>query len=372
VSNTRHEVSATMANPTLDLRPISAQITLDEAWSPYARATLTCPIPPGTLITQIDPRQGDRVTIVVKRTNVQTQAVQTRTFDLGLRGSTIDYLNGTMTLDLAGDELRLQDFLRYETVYATLNPPFTGSLVTLVNWGLGIVFPGVTLAMGAIEASIDANKIVFKAGDSMWGLLDPFVRGAGLRLWCDEARIWHLDAPSTGAGGNFTIPGVTMMNHTLTREPWADAVVIENTWTDATGAIWTVAQSAYTSAAGGPTKGFILRNAASTVPSVAAAVQLYYRMQGRGRDLTAKAVSDYTVTPGRGVAMNVPNASYTGMVSSVSWDFPSDEMTITTRDRPAVLRAGDVLTALDTTYTPNPTDPPATAGPGAQPKELEP
>jgi hypothetical protein len=366
VSITRHEISATMTTPVVDLKPISASVTLDEAWSPYARATLVCPIPgPPVLLTQIDPRQNDRVTIVLKRTDVQTLAVQTRTFNLGLRERIIDYVDGTMTLQLSGDELLLQDFLRYQNVDAALTPPATSSLKALVNWGLNTAIPGASLTAGSSDATIEPTRILFKLGDPMWGMLDGFVRGSALRLWCDEARTWRLGPPLVAAGTITLTP--TVLNSTLTREPWADAVVIENTWTDSFGDIYTVAISAYIATPPGPpTKGFILRNASATIPTSAAALALFNRMYGRGGTLTVQAVSDYTVTPGVVLNyMNVPQTPANAMVSSVTWELPSDEMTITTRDKPTTtLRAGqDVLTCLDTTYTPDPTDPPVTAGP---------
>jgi hypothetical protein len=369
-----YEMAATTA---LDLHPEAARITLDESWSPYAVASITCPIPPTDALAKIDPRVMNRVRLLLTQADVESRTAayltttyagktaayltttyagktaawlsdlfgdqynatidlsrnQRRTMDLMLRTRTLDYVSGTMTLELTSDEMLLQDFARPESSTSMFTPPGTTSMRALVNWGLKFI--NATLEPGPADALIDPATFIWNLGEQLWSFLDAFIRTNNLRLWCDEQRRWYLTPPQTGASGTANIGAVTQLRDTLSRDDdgYGDATVIVYQWVDGAGLTQRAYGNYYLSTMQYP-KMFVQRfDSPNTGVTGSPASALRDRTITRGRAVGLDAVSDYRVTPGQAAVVATPVATVTGaMVSAVTWQWPDDEMTIRTRD----------------------------------------
>lgn len=170
-------------------------------------------------------------------------------------------------------------------------------------------------------------------GQSLFDFLQPLINAAGLRLFCDENRVWRLVRPE-----EYEVPGyvVAQTGHNaiegtdaITRndDTWADAVVVKYTWTDADG----VSHSAYDAA--GPDDGkTITREVEREYTGPGAAASILASFAGRGRTQSVTVVGQYLATPGMDVTVNLPGTlTQTGTVRAVELDLGSGINRIETR-----------------------------------------
>lgn len=330
----KHEITAIMAGQPLPLDILSATITLDETWAPYIQASMVCKIPSATVLAALNPRQANRVTIVISSDsgpyNTGTPVATSRTLNLGLRSRTIDRRAGTMDLSFASDEALLQDNKFIATGPSTSAATSARAIVSLQ---LSTSLPA-PLTFAAGDDGVVAAGAIQNPGVSAWDYLLPLVQKAGLRLWCDETRTWQLRTAGTTAGSTPYIldarTNVTQVTDQISRDSveWFDAVMLTYQWTDA-GNVQRVAYDQATSV--GWTKAIAITYL-NPSPGVGAAAAMLTRATARGNPINATALSDYSMTPGRPIALAQVNAStLIGTIQSVSWSFPGDEMIIKSR-----------------------------------------
>jgi hypothetical protein len=254
-----------------------------------------------------------------------------RRLDLTLRTRSIDINAATMTLELSSDEALLQDLALVSML------PFAPGILDLRLIVQGILARiGDYLNDGNTTATIPADAAIWLPGVSAWNYLQPLIQAAGLRLYCDERRNWHL------VDATYIVPGsvdlrsintITAAADTISRDEnlWYDAVVI--TYTSINDLGETVIDYD-TAAVDGYSKVFAL--AYDTVyPGPGAAAAVLARALTRGRLTEVTAVSSYSVTPGQAATIVLdafPNQD--AFVSAVAWSFPGDEMTVSTRQTP--------------------------------------
>lgn len=386
----------------LALQIIDASVTLDEGWSPYAQASITCWTPDAATLDKLDPRLSPRVVLTLTqgfgtsltfadfnarwagKTVAQFNAfyagktiaefnagllmpwdgVSYRepvklTLDLSIRSRTVDHENGTVTFSLTSDEAILQDFALVAT-----NPadPATTSVRSAIFYALAKI--GVSSLAGTLDATVDAAATVWQPGVSAWDYVAPLVQKAGFRLWCDGGRVWRLTKGYTADGQvNLSAEtGVKRATDTVSREAeWFDSVVITYKWNDTAG----VSHVAYDTAGAPGTKALAINYDATVFPGAGAATGVLERAQGRGRVLDVEALSNYDTAPGIALSITLPNTPIqTGVVSAVTWQFPADTMTVKSRGlidtsasswqlTPAGRRWQDVATGIKwNTYTP--------------------
>lgn len=359
-----HLIEASVTGVVLSLSVIEAEVALNESWSPYVTATLTCAIPSIEDLDTIDPRLGQRVRIRLRQRfgdSVRARWVEgehasdfTATYagqrasavssdygwpynSFGLRASTrrsldlllvereVDHESGTIRLRAKSDEALLQTW----APLATLTPGLT-SVRAIVSWALGLI--GLTLYPGDADGAVEAGATTWEPGVTAWDYLRPMVDKVGLRLWCDEARNLYLAPPIDGTAGGLSLSDakVTRATDTLDRDgDWFDAVVIRYRWTDVLGAT----QVAYDTASVDGYSKVRRLEVDRPFPGHGAAAALLARTRGRGRVFDLEAVSDYGATPGQALTATLPGTPIqTGLVSSVTWRLPGDRMQITTRD----------------------------------------
>ena len=172
----------------------------------------------------------------------------------------------------------------------------------------------------------DIDALKQQPGVTDWDFLDPLVRAAGLRLFCDEHRAWRLVDPSS-----YRVPGEVRVSEgtNATRDEdtislqatrpdgspvWYTGVVVKYTWTDAAGA----QQVAY-DAAGTPQKVYLIE-INRPYPGQGLASARLAQATGRGRVQDLEALADLNATPGMTLVSTLPATPLqTGVVSSTTW-----------------------------------------------------
>jgi hypothetical protein len=185
----------------------------------------------------------------------------------------------------------------------------------------------------------DPDVLTRQPGETMWDFIAPVLTQAGLRLFCDELRVWRLVNSEYSRPGRVTIAtgfNVYRASDAISRTAvaddgtplWFDSVVVKYTWTDTDNQ----QQVKYdTAAAEHPTKTALIEYN-RPYPGPGAAAYILSRVNGQGRVLDLTAALDLTATPGMEAVTTLPfTPVQTGYTSKVAWDFGADEMTVGTR-----------------------------------------
>lgn len=184
-----------------------------------------------------------------------------------------------------------------------------------------------------VDAASPAT-LVWTAGTDALSFLTPIVQSVGLRLVCDESRVWTL------RGDDWVSPGSLAFEHGVNVIEAGDRVSRDDaTWFDAavTTYRWTATDGRQKEAVDAwalndpPTK-VVRIDKATPYPGKGFSQYAVRRAQQRGRQLTATAVADWNATTEQPVTIDVPGTTYTGRVQTLTFDLTTDEMTITTRD----------------------------------------
>ncbi|HEY4267086.1 MAG TPA: hypothetical protein VGM94_02730 [Galbitalea sp.] len=355
----------------LELEVKSAQLTLDEGWSPYVQGSIVCELPTGDDRAAIDLRTSDlRVSIQLRRdfgrpwtiadltalgggsmaalttlssglaANI-THALYSawvgsterpaglRNFDLYVLGRDLDDNAKELTLTVASDEaLMIGDGL------AASDPwdPNSTDLATIAQLILDRY--AATLQTDPSTATVsEADATMWQPGTTAQKYFDALAEPASLRLWCDEKRRWHLTERQSPSDGNLAITPTTMVKSkdgmSLDPNVWADAVVVRYTWTDDLGA----SHTAYDPAGAQPAKALLPVERPNTIyPGAGAAAGILSRLQGRGRVLDVSLETVLSATPGQTTRITPPDTvSVIGSVASVTFRYPDDEMDLSSR-----------------------------------------
>lgn len=251
-----------------------------------------------------------------------------RGFDLTIRSRKINLVEGTVDVELATDEALLQD---YALVSSFNYSPSSLQLRQIIKGVLARV--GAYLEPGATDATVTSAAALWEPGQDAWDYLSSLVQQAKLRLYCDEKRMFHL------VNDTFTQPGLAEFwgvgtiksadqNIDLNNDEWFDAVVIKYTWVNDAGV--TIKTFDTASVPGfSKTKLFEFN---TNYPGAGAAQRILNRALARGRQLDVTTVSNYAVQPSMATDIYITGQPTEHVyIKAVSWNYPGDEMTITTR-----------------------------------------
>lgn len=363
----RHTVVARVTNgdAAVSLGVVRSSVTLDDSWAPFIQGSITCSLPEPDDIDIIDPTEDARISIVLDERvgeggtladftadwgpgtlgtlfssgtladitaahfdpwNSDDLAGSRRHFDVGLRSRRIDHRAQTLELTFASDEALLQDYALMSTVSET---PGSTSVKTAVLYALGKI--GATLDAGSADANVDdAAALVWFPGTSGWEYIEPLVQATGLRLWCDESRVWRLTDRDTPVGDGTVMTEFTEASDTISRDDdvWADGVVVEYVWTDDADV-----RRTRRDIAGGTDASKIIRVVFATpYPGRGAAQRILDRMARRGRVLDLTGLAHYTAYPNSPFTSSPPNTpAQTGVLERVTFEMPAGLMTVTSR-----------------------------------------
>jgi hypothetical protein len=189
--------------------------------------------------------------------------------------------------------------------------------------------------------------LLWKAGQSALDFLAPLVQYAGLRLVCDENRVWTLRSASHQAPGVLSIRTTVNMlrsSDLIDRDDgeWFNAAVAVYTWTDAQTGLQRTATDSYSLPGYTRVRRFEFE---TPYPGPGFAQYAVERAQGRGRRVTASTVSDYSAQPEQPVVVYLPNAApiQVGAVSRLTYDLDTREMEVQTRTTDTPVGAIDLL-----------------------------
>lgn len=347
----------------LDVR--DGALTFDAGWSPYVQGTVVAVTP----TVGIDPRLGHRVQVDLGYVRPDgTRDVQ-RAADLTITAADRDYRAARTTLTVQSDEALVQESAQSDpvdlvTTFATIEE----QLRHLVERALRPHVPGwiVTWSPPLPSGSTLLTAHTVPIGARWWSFIETLRDVAGAEVWCDEARVWHMaysgdedvDASdpltiATGAapldGTAFTgdvgagTPGVSRSITELVdrrdRGEWANAVVVDHTWTSESGVAQRVAQHALTMT--GPhavdTIGYRVTKIDRDTPidqnaAAAEAAAILRRTMARGVQYTVTARAAYWLRPRRSIRLHFDGATTYRWLTRV--EFPLDGsglMTLTTR-----------------------------------------
>ncbi len=188
--------------------------------------------------------------------------------------------------------------------------------------------------------------LTWRAGVSAMSFLEPLLKASGLRLVCDEQRRWTLrDALYRASGEQAYRYGVNIetADETLSRDDdaWFDAAVYEYIWTDKSGIerrridAWSLTPD--------PTK--VLRvEVRSPFPGVGRAESIVRRAQSRGRTVTVSAIPTWRERTDQPLSILLEATPIqTGIAGSVTFNFDTDTVTVTSRTADTPAGAIDLL-----------------------------
>jgi len=251
-----------------------------------------------------------------------------RGLDLTVRSRTLDVGESTITIELASDEALMLDFAH---VGVNNFAPASQDLRTIVKEVLSKI--GDALVDGAVTSTVDSAAIIWQPGQTAWDYLNPLVKKAGLRLYCDEKRLWHLVTDTDTLPGLVELFSVGTIKSTAevidrNSDEWFDAVVIKYSYVNDLGqtvnAFDTAAENGYSKVK--------LIEFDTPFPGLGAAQRILDRALARGSQQDVTAVSNYAVTPSTQCTIYITGfPALENYIKSVTWNFPSDEMTIKTR-----------------------------------------
>jgi hypothetical protein len=235
----------------------------------------------------------------------------------------------------ANDTFRADAFMVHEDV-GTVENYFQGSGIPAPP-GYETAWTDVQNRSQSVRTPLvsrDPDALVWRAGQSALDFLVPLVQSSGLRLVCDEQRAWTLRADSYRAAGALQLrEGANVTDGTIQisrdDESWFDAAVVRYTWTGRDGLQHSEVDAyALTTPYTRPR----LFERDTPYPGPGFAQYAVQRAQGRGREVTASAQTDWAVRAEM-VASIVPTGepSQLGTVQRVEFDLDQGEMTVAVR-----------------------------------------
>ncbi|MGP6170629.1 hypothetical protein ACTU6V_05410 [Microbacterium sp. A204] len=178
------------------------------------------------------------------------------------------------------------------------------------------------------------DALIWDAGQDAMSFLAPLVQAAGLRLVCDEQRVWTLRDEHYDAGGALEVRHAVNLiggSEKIARGDgdWFDAAAAVYTWMDRSG----TRHEQVDTFALTPDYTLLRRfEFATPYPGPGFAEYAVRRSQGRGREVTVSTVSDWVAKAEQGfTAILSGTPTQTGQTNVVRFDLDTDEMTITSR-----------------------------------------
>lgn len=332
MTDSAHRYTIEIAGESLELS--EGTIEFDAGATPHVAATVVVPI---EYLALIDPRETSRATITCTATfYLPVPVTQQRVFNLGVRRRPARQGDSTITIDLASDERLLEDYRPLTDVTATTSMT---SIRQVVSYVLNRAIPGAVLAPSgdgpAVGDDAADDALLWKAGRSALDFLRPLVQALGLRLVCDEQRVWTLRNESyTGHGDMFAITyGDNLIDgeDTIDRDAalWFDARVTRYTWTDSAG---TRHERVDSYALNTPYTRATLLEVDAPYPGVGRSEYAVRRAQQRGREIAATTIADWNIRAEQPALFIFPDAPIQfGALQTIEYDLATDEMTVTAR-----------------------------------------
>jgi len=191
------------------------------------------------------------------------------------------------------------------------------------------------------------DALTWRTGQTALDFLMPLVQRFGFRLVCDETRTWTL------RDENYTAPGQVTFRHAVNLTDGRDTISLDSgLWFDAAlrRYRWKTPEGVerervdYYSASASPIK-VDTREIEAAYPGPGRAQYAVRRAQGRGREVAAASVADWSAQAEQsGEVLFIDAPKQVGNTQSVVFDLSNDEMTVTLRTLELAIGSVDRLT----------------------------
>lgn len=177
------------------------------------------------------------------------------------------------------------------------------------------------------------DGLIWRAGQTALEFLRPILQARGLRLVCDEQRVWTLRDEDYTAPGSLTIRhGVNLTGggDVIDRDSgeWFDGRVTRYKWTTPDGVQREMVDSF--ALPGAQQIGYLEINAA--YPGPGRSEYAVRRAQQRGLEITASRVADWAASAEQPLTVRLDGTpTQTGKTQTVTFDLSTDEVTVTSR-----------------------------------------
>jgi hypothetical protein len=217
-------------------------------------------------------------------------------------------------------------------------PYFDGATTDTAEYGYAwsdVALPDATSSVRTPLVDSPAPEALWwDAGQSGLEFLAPLIQREGLRLVCDELQQWTLRPEDFEADGSVSVRhavNMTDADETISRGSgiWFDSAVARYTWTDAAGRERIVTD---TYALDTPYTRLRLFEFETAYPGPGFAEYAVRRAQERGREINARAVSDWRVVAEQSVTIYLDDTpAQVGKTERVTFSLDDDEMTLSAR-----------------------------------------
>lgn len=323
----------------------SLSVTFSEDWAPFAQVEFQSPVTDADVLDLMDPRTNCRVLVHAGYEYPGGREDVLPLADVGLRERPVSRPANLMTVRAASDEARAQD---YRLMWSgNLNRSGVNEAAEwLLRFALAPETPVIRSDFPAGSKAAALADMEADIGDDAWSLLDDVAARAGVRIWCDENRVWRIEARAertswtsldltVGAAGT-----VVTSDSSLTREEWYNAAVLRYRWQDAArneyvriGRARVEDGGPYSVTEVGAKVYFEERERpASQAGADAAAVSRLRTLVTRGRSLSLTAGAAYWLRPGHTVRVKLKTGNWTNhLVQSVKFRPHEGLMDLVTR-----------------------------------------
>jgi hypothetical protein len=348
--NSRHVITATAYPATGEPIPLDvedADVQFDESWSPYVQASLTCMVPGDQeTLDRLDSREKLRIKIHAGYVWDSVSEDVQMLADLYVTDREVKRPENRLLIRAASDEGLAQDFKRLSW---EAQPPQSNLAAALQHHADRAVLPDPSpTIVSDFDASYGADAVAGVTqdpGQDSWSLIAESANRAGVKIFCDENRIWHIaGAPDINAepslilntGGGGIIKDSTGI---ISRSEFQNTVTIKYSWRDSGGVDRVVYGNAYISS--GPLSIYTIgrmgyyeeREIPATQAQADAAASKALRARcKRGRSYSMSAISAYWLRPRNVVTVSLPDAEQERLlVSSVQFTYPAGSMNLRLR-----------------------------------------
>lgn len=323
----------------------SLKVTFSEDWAPYAQVELSLPADTAAPLDALDPRQNCRLSISAGYLYpAGVEADIHPLADVALRERPVRRPDDVVILKAASDEARAQD---YRIMHTGAFP--RSGVNEAVRWLLGFALaPDVPVLYSDFADGAKASglaEIEAGIGDDVWSILDDVAARSGVRIWCDETRVWRISARPEYSGATSlevavgTNGTILTSESGLSREPWYNAAVLTYRWTDAAntehirhGRALVMEGDYSVPEVGAKVYHEEINRPVSQAAADRAAESRLRNLVTRGRSLTLTVGAAYWLRPGQTVRVKLPTGTADKhLVQSVSFTPHNGLMELVTR-----------------------------------------
>jgi hypothetical protein len=325
------------------------ELSYDVRRVPYIQGTVTCPLPDGATLLLLDPRRSFSPIINWNmarfgRTapgpvdDYLSSAPVAYPADvagkLWVRTRVIDYVNQTLTLDVASGEVLTEDKRNIAGGAYDTNAPDVEDLVRFAVGDAGGTVVYVDSAASA--AAVTGDRQLWLAGETLANLYEAELAALDLRLFMDETGVFEvrpftqpptydpvpIDLEDGAANPDGTIQS---FRSSIDREDWRDATVIRADYIDGAGTRQTAWQ--YYPLNGVNRKGGIT-NLQRAIPSSSYAQNVTERAILRSDRVEITMNCDFDYHPGRDIVCYLDGNSFNVSPEVVTYRPDQGTMTI--------------------------------------------